>query len=172
MQSTRRFVRHALSILALIAGLLILILGIAIRTGDVRLQTVLTGSMQPTFSPGDVAVTEPVAVSMLAVGDVIAFYPPDGQVVPVLHRIASIGPKDGSVAVTTKGDANRVADPWGQVTLRGDTAYRLVAIVPLIGWLIQIRGLLLIAAGVLVALVLLRELTRKETPLPVGPSVS
>ena len=49
--------------------------------------------------------------------------------------------------MSTKGDANRVPDPWGPVQLQGSTAYRLVAVVPFVGWLTHYKGLLFIAAG-------------------------
>ena len=51
-------------------------------------------------------------------------------------------------------------DPW-QVTLTGTTAYRLVAVVPFLGWLTELQGPALIVAGLLVGLAILLEL-RKE----------
>jgi signal peptidase I len=136
-------------------GVGVLALGIAIRIEGLRFQTVLSGSMRPTLSPGDVAVTHPVPVGTLRVGDVIVFVPP-GQDEPVIHRIASLG--DG--VITTQGDANTVADAW-QVKLAGTTAYRLVGVVPLVGWLTELQRPAFLLAAVLVALVILDEL-RKE----------
>ena len=140
--------------------------GLAIRTNDLHLQVVLSGSMQPAFSAGDVAVTSPIPVERLAVGDVIAFYPP-GEARPVLHRITSLQSDAGGPTITSRGDANGNDDPW-RATLRGSTAYRLVAVVPFVGWLTQVRGVALIAGGLLMALVLIREIKRKET-MPGGP---
>ena len=137
------------------AAVVALIGGIGFRLADLRIQTVLSGSMQPVMSPGDVAITQPVPLSSLRVGDAIAFVPP-GQNTPVLHRLVTI---DGN-AITTKGDANRVVDPW-HATLVGTTAYRLIFVVPFVGWLSEIRGPALIAAGLIVLLVLLVEV-RKE----------
>ncbi len=74
----------------------------------------------------------------------------------VLHRIASL--QDN--VVTTKGDANSVADPW-HANLAGPTGYRLVFVVPFLGWLTELRSALLIAAGLAVALLVLVEI-RKE----------
>ena len=124
------------------------------------MQTVLTGSMVPVASPGDVAVTEPVPVTALRAGDVIAFFPP-GQGLPVLHRIQSIASAGGVTSVSTKGDANRVPDPWGTVQLQGQTAYRLVAVVPFVGRLTPYRGLLFILAGLLVGAGLLKQVWRE-----------
>ena len=137
--------------------------GAAFRMNDLRLQTVLSGSMEPTVAAGDVAVTQPVPVASLAVGDIIVVFPP-GNAIARMHRIVSIGDDNGRVMVTTKGDANRVADP--QIILQGTTAFRMVASIPYVGWLTQVKGPLLIASGLLVALVLIRELVKKEKPRP------
>ena len=84
-----------LTLALLLIGVLVLSGGVAVRVSGLRTQTVLTGSMVPTASPGDVAVTEPVPVSALRVGDVIAFYPP-GESMPVLHRIQTLDAIGGS----------------------------------------------------------------------------
>jgi signal peptidase I len=137
----------------------VMALVLAIRVAGVHYLTVLSGSMRPTFSPGDVAVTQPVPVASLRVGDVIAFYPP-GETVPVLHRITSIQTSPTGMVVTTRGDANPVEDDW-HATLEGTTAYRLVAVVPFVGWLTEFQRLALIFAGLLMGLWVLLEL-RKE----------
>jgi signal peptidase len=135
-------------------GLAILLGGIAFKLSDLHAQTVLSGSMRPTISPGDLAITQAVPAGSVQVGDVIVFGPPDGTQ-PVLHRIVS---RDGDV-LTTKGDANSVADPW-RITLAGSTGYRLVFVVPFLGWLTKLRGVALIAAGLIVALLILLEIRK------------
>ena len=111
--------------------------------------------MQPTLSAGDLAVTEAVPTRAVRVGDVITFYPP-ASTGAVIHRVASL--QDG--VVTTRGDANSIDDPW-QVTLAGPTAYRLVAVVPLLGWLPELQRPALLAAGLLLGLALLLELSKE-----------
>ncbi len=160
--------RRIADVILVTAGALVLVAGIAIRVNDLHLQTVLTGSMTPAVSPGDVAITQPVPVSVLRAGDVVAFYPPDKDV-PVLHRIVSIEDKDGAVSITTKGDANSVTDPW-TATLQGDTANRMVGYVPLIGWLPQYRGLLFLAAGLLFGFTLVRGLLKEVRHRRPGPA--
>ena len=140
--------------LLLAAGVGILAAGIGFRLADFHVQTVLSGSMRPSVSPGDVAITRGVPVDSVGVGDVVVFTPP-GQARPVLHRIAS---RDGLV-ITTKGDANSVADPW-HITLQGSTAYRLVFVVPFLGWLTELRSAALIGAGLIVALLVLLEIRK------------
>lgn len=135
-------------------GILALAVGITVRVADLRFQTVLSGSMRPSVSPGDLAITQAVPVGSVRAGDVIVFAPPDGTR-PVIHRVAS---REGDV-LTTKGDANSVADPW-RITLAGTTAYRLVFVVPFLGWLTQVQGIALIAAGLIVVLLILLEIRK------------
>jgi len=145
--------------LTVVAAVAIVALVVTVRMCDLHFQTVLSGSMRPTFSPGDVAVTQAVPVGTLRVGDAISFYPP-GQTTPVLHRIASIETTRDGVVITTRGDANTVNDQW-RVTLQGTTAYRLVAVVPLLGWLTELQRPAFLFAGLLLGLWVLLEL-RKE----------
>ena len=136
------------------AGVAILAGGIAFRFADFHVQTVLSGSMRPTVAPGDLAITQGVPIGSLRVGDVVVFTPPT-ETQAVIHRIAS---REGDV-ITTKGDANSVADPW-HVTLQGATGYRLVFVVPYLGWLTELRSVGLIVAGLCVALLILLEIRK------------
>lgn len=67
---------------------------------------VKTGSMVPTYLPGDLVVDEPARPGSLHVGDVITFQSGSGL---VTHRIHDITPAG---IIHTKGDANRTADVW------------------------------------------------------------
>ena len=138
---------HALTAAIVVVGLAVVLLGILIPAKHLHFQTVTSGSMRPTASPGDVAVTQAVPASSLVVGDVIVFMPPGRVGEPVMHRIVSI---DEGV-IQTRGDANAVNDAW-QIHLGGDTAYRMVAVIPFIGWLGELQRPALILAGLLVLL--------------------
>ena len=153
------FVDRLLTALIVVVGVAAVAIGILVFVANLHFQTVTSNSMQPTFSAGDVVVTQAVPVSSVRVGDVISFYPP-GKTEPVIHRITSLKTTAAGAVITTRGDANPVDDLW-LATLQGTTAYRLVGVVPFIGWLTDIRGLLLIVAGLLVLLVLVRQVTRK-----------
>jgi signal peptidase len=137
-------------------GVIAVAIGILVFVANLHFQTVTSGSMRPTVSPGDLAVTQAVPVGSLKVGDVIVFFPPVDSTEPVMHRIVSLG----NGVITTRGDANNVDDPW-QVTLTGTTAYRMVAVVPFLGWLTELQRPALVVAGLLVGLAILLEL-RKE----------
>jgi signal peptidase len=156
-RSETRHVRlsRLLTFLILAVGVGVLALGIVARVADLHFQTVLSNSMQPTTSAGDVAITQAVPVGSVRVGDVVAFMPP-GNAQVVMHRVSSVR---GAV-ITTKGDANPVEDPW-HVTLTGPTAYRLIAVVPALGWLTELQRPVLLLAGLLVGLAILLEV-RKE----------
>jgi len=155
-------IRRALNLALVLVGVLVLAGGIVMRLNDVQLDPVLSGSMRPLAQPGDMAITTGVPTSALRVGDVIVIVPP-GDRQPVMHRIASLAVDPaGHVSVTTKGDANNVADAWGSVVLTGAESRRLAFVVPLIGWLPQERGWLLVAAGLLVGTYVLRTLVRQR----------
>jgi signal peptidase I len=150
--------RRLVDVTCLAVGLLVLAGGVYIHLADVRMQPVLSGSMRPTFSPGDLVITESVPLSSLAPGDVIAFYAP-GSNVETLHRIVTISTSGSSRMATTKGDANSVADPWTG-SLSDPTVPRLVAVLPGLGWIAQIRLLIYGAAGLALLAALLLEIWR------------
>jgi signal peptidase I len=77
---------------------------------------IVSGSMTGTYDRGSLVFDEVVPVQSLKVGDVITYTPPRGAGPHglVTHRITKIGkdPKTGERVFRTKGDANKVADPW------------------------------------------------------------
>jgi len=86
---------------------------------------VLSGSMEPAISPGDVVI---VASGPVAVGDVITYR--TGNEVPTTHRI--VEEVDG--AYRTKGDANENVDA-GLVD-PSQVLGNVVVVIPLIGYVI------------------------------------
>lgn len=97
--------------LAVTAGIL------ASALGFYRLDTVLSGSMKPTYAPGDVVIAREKPANQVAVGDVIMFNTPakyGGS--KVTHRVAAIKmDEDGAITIRTKGDNNNAVDPWNAV---------------------------------------------------------
>ena len=89
------------------------------------------GSMAPTLSPGDVAL---VAVGRRPIpGDIALIRSPGHE--QVLHRVIEI--RDGG-SMTTKGDANRVAD--FEPVPAGAVAGRCIGVVPLGKLMARWRG--------------------------------
>lgn len=70
--------------------------------------TVLSGSMEPTLSVGDVVVSAPQAT--YATGDVITFQPTPGDPTLITHRIVAVGSSSQGLTYTTRGDANGTDD--------------------------------------------------------------
>ncbi|GAB6939199.1 signal peptidase I [Isoptericola variabilis] len=95
--------------------------------------TVLTGSMEPALSPGDVVVVRPVEPADVQVGDVLTFQPVSGDPTLVTHRVVGVMWGDGDPAgFVTRGDANGADDdPIVADQVRG----RVVYSVPLVGHL-------------------------------------
>ena len=87
---------------------------------------ILSGSMEPELSPGDVVIVSDAA--SVGVGDVITFS--DGSAVPITHRV--VGVVDGQFV--TKGDANENADsaPVDPSAVLG----RVVITIPVLGHVI------------------------------------
>lgn len=71
-------------------------------------RTVVSGSMEPYVSPGDVVLVAPTPEAP-GVGDVVAFVDPLQPDRDVLHRVVAL---DEQGALVTRGDANDVDDPW------------------------------------------------------------
>jgi signal peptidase I len=148
----------------LLALALTLFLAIAVlpRLGLYRPVTVLSGSMRPTFSPGDMVVVVPEPVSSVRVGQVISYQVPVGVHQVETHRIVRILQGGPHPTVQTQGDANNYHDPW-TAKLEGSTAWRMVAVVPHLGYVVNfLRGRSLQMAAIFVAPALLALLLLAE----------
>ena len=87
---------------------------------------ILSGSMEPALSPGDVVVVSDSA--SVQVGDVITF--DGGDTVPVTHRIIAV--EDGQYV--TKGDANENVD--GAAVPPENVLGRVVLTIPVVGYVV------------------------------------
>lgn len=95
--SISQFVTIILAIFALIPLVLHLFAGLSFST-------ILSGSMEPVFSKGDMVVTRAALGSDLQIGQIVGVQYGDTR---YTHRVIEVG-KDGTA--TTKGDANDKAD--------------------------------------------------------------
>jgi signal peptidase I len=89
----------------LVIALLVSASAVAWSLAGLRPYVVRTGSMSPSIQPGD-AVLDTAVDHDFRRGQVVTFRLADGGL--VTHRVHAV--HDG--AMTTKGDANRTADPW------------------------------------------------------------
>jgi signal peptidase len=132
--------RRALSWAATAGVLMLLALAIALAVIPAMHKgtalTVLTGSMQPTMKPGDVAVVYPVeGFEDIKLGDIVTFMPNAEDPTLVSHRAVrwETG-KDGERLLVTRGDANGQEDPpLMEKQVRAKVAYH----VPWVGNVLQ-----------------------------------
>lgn len=162
-----------------------------VRQDGWLVQSVATGSMEPTIPTGSVILSRPVAPEEIEVGDVIVFASPTGATVAaggdgafesdgqmlITHRVVGVE-TDGGLAFRTKGDGNDAEDPW-MVTPEMLRA-RYVGHVPVLGGIVShpdLRRWLYLAvaaAGVVVIVAEGRSMARelRKTPgsdLDAGP---
>jgi signal peptidase I len=130
-------------------------LGLLPRTGLYRPVTVLSGSMKPTFAPGDMVIVTPEPLRDLRVGQIISYRIPVGDRHVQSHRVIKILRRGAQPLVKTKGDANNTADPW-TAELHGKTIWRVRGVLPKLGWAVfWLRSPLMHSLTVLLAPLLL-----------------
>ncbi len=150
---------------ALIGCALVLFVGLAVlpALGLYRPVTVLSGSMRPTFSPGDVVIDVPEPISAVRVGQVISYHVPVGIRQIETHRVVKMTGPASEPTIQTRGDANNVNDPW-TAKLEGTTAWRQVAVIPKLGYLINamrsstLHLIAVVLAPLILALLLLADI--------------
>ncbi len=119
--------------------------------------------MRPTFSPGDVVLDVPEPISAVRVGQVVSYHVPVGIHQVETHRVVSITGPASEPTIQTRGDANNHNDPW-TAKLEGKTAWRQVAVIPKLGYLINamrsstLHLLAVIIAPLLLALLFLAQI--------------
>ena len=167
--SRRTIIGKSFSTLLLVLAFCALaVAGYQVKTGQWHATPVLSGSMRPGMQPGDVVITQRVPISDLHVRDVVVFYPPNETAHQTVHRIVKLTVKGATTSITTWGDANPVADPLVS-SLKGTTAYRMVRVVPLLGypavWMQNGgRGLPVIGLGVILLITAAVTLLRPDKP--------
>jgi signal peptidase len=147
--------------LALVAALAVFVLlALLPHTGLYRPETVLSGSMKPYFSPGDMIIVTPEPSRDVRAGQVISYHIPVGDHHVQTHRVVQVLRGGEHPVVRTKGDANDAGDPW-TARLDGSTAWRVRLVVPKLGWMVTwlrdplIRLLTVFVAPALFALIAL-----------------
>lgn len=95
-----------LGAIAVIAVLLVV--SVLPITGNYKVLTVLSGSMEPAIKTGSVVVVKPS--QDYKIGDIITFGEMSKTKTPTSHRIHDIKVVDGQPVYITKGDANNAPD--------------------------------------------------------------
>lgn len=94
------------AIVAVVVVLAVLLAGV--RLVGLTPYTVLSGSMEPTYSVGSVIYVKNVAPATLEVGSPVTFRLNDGII--ATHRIVEISGEGQALSFLTKGDANETDD--------------------------------------------------------------
>ena len=76
-----------------------------------RVDAVLSGSMEPELKVGSMVVTRSVEAETVEVGDIITFHPSTVGENLITHRVIGIG-HSSSLYFETMGDANEDPDPF------------------------------------------------------------
>lgn len=149
----------AMNALLLISVLVFFLIALGPHLLGYHTATMLTGSMEPGISPGDVVVTVPKPIAQVHVGDVITYNIPIEDHRVETHRVTEVIHRpDGTIAIRTKGDANPANDPWTAI-LNDDTVWETRAVIPELGNVIRLlrtpvvqHGFLWVAFGGLLLL--------------------
>jgi signal peptidase I len=124
-----------------IAIVLLLFSGLSFG-GVVKARIVLTGSMEPAISPGDIIITTPITRKEPKIGDVVAYEAKrfNGENVAVFsHRIISGDLQNGFVV---KGDANK--SPDNQKPKAPDILGVVIFVIPFLGNILTPKALFLL----------------------------
>jgi signal peptidase len=78
---------------------------------DQRAVVVLSGSMEPAFSPGDVLIERSVEPRKVEIGQIVTFHEP-GTNRMLTHRVRSVESRGTKLVITTKGDADNGVQRW------------------------------------------------------------
>lgn len=129
---------------------------------------VLSGSMEPVLSTGDVVVDEPIGPRQVRVGDVVTFADPDHRGRRITHRVRSVRITGARARFVTKGDANDSAERW-EMDADGRLG-RVLYRVPSVGYLVARLGdpraklALIVVPAALLALLELVRIWRPREP--------
>jgi signal peptidase len=176
-----RIAGHAIgTALALVMVGIFLALFLVPRLSGGASLTVLTGSMEPTFSPGDVIVVRGIdaadVCAEVGVGQIVTFYPQPNDPALISHRVIgkTIGTYDDgtSCRLITQGDANSAVDaPVSPQQVRGTFLYG----VPKLGWARQwvgdnLQTVLVVGAVALVAVGIASSMRKPRTRVYAPPA--
>jgi len=114
----------------IVAIALLLIISTFPVTGNFKVLTVISGSMEPAIKTGSIVVVRPE--SNYKIGEVITFGPYSKTQAPTTHRIYDIKVVEGNPIYITKGDANNAPD--SKEIQKKDIVGKVLLSVPLVGY--------------------------------------
>lgn len=134
-----RAVGHWLSVVAAAIAFLALMWLLAQAVFHVRILNVQTGSMQPTFRPGDALIMQQIPQSQIDRGMIVAYHSSHYDNQLVTHRVV----QTNATSLRTKGDALSTIDP---MVAKSQVSGRVVTVLPglgkLLGFIQTVPGLI------------------------------
>ena len=110
-------------------------IGVVPRVMNGAALTVLTGSMEPTYEPGDIVVSVPQ--DSYSIGDPVTFQPRSGDPMLITHRVVAVTDTPEGRTYVTRGDANGNDDePIVDAQVMGKVIYSI----PKLGYVQQAVG--------------------------------
>lgn len=132
------------SIYAVGGGLIVLF---ALPQVGLKALSVATGSMTPAIPQGSLVIIQRTPLAAIKVGDVVTYRDPAKPGQTITHRVVAKGKRGGIPVFTTKGDANKVADPQiAGGSIVGRVVYHLPEVGRAVSWLRTPLGLALAVA--------------------------
>ncbi len=120
-----------IAVIAVVA--LLLLISIFPLTGNFKVLTVLSGSMETAIHKGSVVVVKPV--TEYKIGDVITFGQNTKTKAPTTHRIFDLKVESGVPVYITKGDANN--DPDQKTVTTKEIIGKVLFSVPFVGYIVS-----------------------------------
>ena len=112
---------------------LLLIVSVLPITGNYKIMTVISGSMEPAIKTGSVVIVKPA--SDYKIGDVITFGPYSRTKAPTTHRIYDMKIEGGNPVYITKGDVNNAPD--AREIQKKDVVGKVLFDVPFVGYAVD-----------------------------------
>lgn len=134
-QLNKRQVLHLLGALLLIALVVpFVIYAVPGVVGADGSYVVLSGSMEPEISTGDVVIVQETDPATIQEGDVITFVR-SGEEIPTTHRVIDVVEQDGGLAFQTQGD--NVDIPDASLVPASQVNGQVILTIPYIGYVVE-----------------------------------
>lgn len=134
MENLKKIIRifKTLFVILLAAAAFFLAITVLPIPGNIKLFTVMSGSMEPAIKTGGVVVVSPL--SEYKVGDIISFSVVEDKMVSVTHRITRIEQTNNETVYIVKGDGNELED--SDPVKKNEIIGKVIFTIPWMGFLL------------------------------------
>ena len=124
---------YGLLIVCFVIIILLLVISVLPVTGNFKILTVLSGSMEPTIHTGGIIAIK--SMPTYQVDEIITFSRDNKTKIPVTHRIVDIKFENSKPIYITKGDANNNSD--GQEIQINEIWGKMIFTLPYLGYAVN-----------------------------------